>query len=273
MTIFSLTAAAIGARVDNLEAYRDPGGGLTGVIGFSLAAAGIVARRLLGTNLNGSSAIAASGNGVAVLDSVCQGSACSTGTYFASGGAGITFEGCADLTRSAGPSFTSSGSPGVRHVRCVVDGNGVNAVGFNTPVNSLAATYEHCVAYDTGASAGFAPYNNTVLDRCVAHTSGGFAANGSGAGNLMRSCASYSSTANSGPFESDEGFISLSADPFADAAGGDFSPNDVAGGGADLKGIAHAFPGLSTTGYRDAGAAQSQGGGGIYTRRVRTLGV
>lgn len=64
--------------------------------------------------------------------------------------------------------------------------------------------------------------------------------------------------------------VTLTGDPFTNAAGGDFSLNNTAGAGAACKGIAYpqSYPGLSTpTNHADAGAYQSQasasGGGGL----------
>jgi hypothetical protein len=58
--------------------------------------------------------------------------------------------------------------------------------------------------------------------------------------------------------------VSLTADPFTNTAGGDYSLNSAAGGGALCKaaGYPGAFPGGTSTGYLDIGALQSQGSGG-----------
>lgn len=58
--------------------------------------------------------------------------------------------------------------------------------------------------------------------------------------------------------------VTLTADPFTSAAGGDFSLNNDAGGGAACRaaGYPGAFPGGLTTGYLDIGAAQHQDAGG-----------
>jgi hypothetical protein len=60
------------------------------------------------------------------------------------------------------------------------------------------------------------------------------------------------------------GDVDLTADPFTNAAGGDFSLNNTAGGGALLRatGYPGVFPGGTTTGYLDIGAAQHQLGSG-----------
>lgn len=61
--------------------------------------------------------------------------------------------------------------------------------------------------------------------------------------------------------------VTLTVDPFTNAAGGDFSLNNTAGGGASCRaaGIPGGFPGLSTTtGYADIGAVQHADPGGGF---------
>jgi len=63
------------------------------------------------------------------------------------------------------------------------------------------------------------------------------------------------------------GDVTLSGDPFTSKSTGDFSLNNTAGAGAACRaaGFPGAFPGGTTTGYLDIGAAQHQdsGGGGL----------
>lgn len=64
--------------------------------------------------------------------------------------------------------------------------------------------------------------------------------------------------------------VTLSGDPFTNAASGDFSLNNTAGAGAACRavGFPGAFPGATTTGYLDIGAVQHAdpaGGGGLLT--------
>lgn len=57
--------------------------------------------------------------------------------------------------------------------------------------------------------------------------------------------------------------VSLTANPFTNAASGDFSLNSTAGGGAEIKGAGFpgGFPGGLATGHLDIGAVQSACGG------------
>lgn len=65
------------------------------------------------------------------------------------------------------------------------------------------------------------------------------------------------------------GDVTLSGDPYTSASTGDFSLNSVSGAGAACRGAGYpgVFPGGTTTGYSDIGAAQHQdtggGGGGV----------
>lgn len=77
-------------------------------------------------------------------------------------------------------------------------------------------------------------------------------------------------TANRNSNNAGTGDVTLTGDPFTDAAGGDFSLNNTAGAGADLR--AAGYPGVMIgggTGYRDIGALQHQEtasvGGGSFT--------
>lgn len=58
------------------------------------------------------------------------------------------------------------------------------------------------------------------------------------------------------------GDVALGADPFTNSAGGDYSLNSTATGGALLRatGFPGVFPGSTTTGYLDIGAVQSAAG-------------
>jgi len=132
--------------------------------------------------------------------------------------------------------------------------------------------YVNCTAYDS-TTLGFASVNgNCLFIKCVA-TSGtyGFSINTGNSGGRLISCAGYNNStadvlysgAASGMGIYNQDFITLSADPFTDASTGDFSLNDTAGGGAELKAIAVTFPAIiDTITYNDVGAAQSQGSGG-----------
>jgi len=88
-------------------------------------------------------------------------------------------------------------------------------------------------------------------------------------------CAAGGNTTNFGtnePASRQIGTVTLTADPFVDAAGGNFAPNSTAGGGAALKAVAYplSFPGISTSNNLDIGAAQAiAAAGGIIKVAMR----
>lgn len=70
----------------------------------------------------------------------------------------------------------------------------------------------------------------------------------------------YNNTTNVEKFSMGAQDVQLSASPYVNSAGNDWSLNTTAGGGAAVRaaGFPGAFRGLSTTGYRDGGAVQHQ---------------
>jgi hypothetical protein len=161
---------------------------------------------------------------------------------------------------------------------CVATGNTVTGFGGGSCVN--------CLSYaNSGASSdGFAVGNSAVLDGCVAYGNGqhGFNQNGStqgfhncvaeantgagfnltGFGQELLTCAGFNNTGGNLAITTathleNVGFLTGSATFFTNAAAGDFSLNNTAGGGALLRGTGYpgVFPLGLTTGHTDIGAA------------------
>ena len=85
--------------------------------------------------------------------------------------------------------------------------------------------------------------------------------------------AHYNNTAGAinGTRYIDCGIVVLTADPFTNAGARDFSLNATAGGGAELRNIAHAAIDGNWTSYADLGAVATRGGpvhriGGVLVR-------
>lgn len=117
----------------------------------------------------------------------------------------------------------------------------------------------HCAGND-----GF----GTLLVNCVAteNTGEGFGSDGVKDGVRLQNCAGWG---NSGDYSSSNinsvfSFQTLTGNPFVDAPGGNFSPNNTAGAGALLRamGFPGVFPGGLTTGYLDIGIQHQDSGGG-----------
>jgi hypothetical protein len=110
---------------------------------------------------------------------------------------------------------------------------------------------------------------------CIAESNGAFGFNGTSLGTTLSYCASYNNTSgrSTGTLASDFAGVTGTSSFFTNAAGGDFSLNATAGGGAAARaaGYPGVFPADLTTGYLDIGAAQHAdpaSGGGGYVPQV-----
>ena len=179
-------------------------------------------------------------------------------------------DGC--VARGCATGFSSTAN---KVTNCIASGN--SGAGFSISASSSSvAGIVNCVAYDNGtygfqlSAAASAPQ---VLTNCIATGNDGyqFGASSTMAAYLMLNCAAKAD--GSGAFDPNLSnpatlpkrinCITLTADPFVNAAGGNFALNGVAGGGDACKraGLLGAFPGsptINTTGFQDIGAVQSQ---------------
>lgn len=133
-------------------------------------------------------------------------------------------------------------------------------------------TRVNCTAY--GCTTGFSLTGSDVMINClsVGNSGYGYYVSSSGLFGTLLNCADYNNS--SGRTQSPSQFvdinpITLTANPFTNASGDDFSLNNTAGGGAACRnaGWPGAFPGndgsyFATTGYADIGAVQHQDSGG-----------
>jgi hypothetical protein len=182
----------------------------------------------------------------------CEGSGCGTNPAFGS----CTCLGCTAHGNTAGGFSLCS------VMFCLAygnTGNGFTWGSFDVYLKVNSTAYNNT---GDGFSLG-GNYGN--INTCVAYLNGGYGFNVVSQ-NTLFNCAAGSNT--SGDFNSagivNVGPITLTADPFTNAAGGDFSLNTTAGGGAACRaaGFPGAFPGGTTTGYLDIGAVQHQDSGG-----------
>lgn len=173
---------------------------------------------------------------------------------------------------------------------CVAHGSSGN--GFTSVFSAV-----NCISYNN-TSSGFTIGNLVIanLINCISYgNTNGFFNGGSGQGifinclavsnslfgftsftpntitQFLSHCAAYANTSGNVDTTSaspaiNDSFTTLTADPFTNAAGGDFSLNNTAGGGASCRaaGIPGVFPGGLTTGYPDIGAVQSQAAGSVF---------
>lgn len=160
-------------------------------------------------------------------------------------------------------------------VNCVASANG--SYGFLGEGNS--ATFLNCVAYNNtldGFSLGAG--NNSGVFNSIAVDNGGYGINASTTwtdfpDNWNAFYNNTSGARNGVPAGAND--VTLSGDPFTNAAGGDFSLNNTAGAGAACRavGFPGTFSGIGTTGYLDIGAVQSQAGGGGVSRSRQAVGM
>lgn len=163
----------------------------------------------------------------------------------------------------AGRGFGTSGTSTTVFANCLsFDNTGGTGKGFDHATATGSAIFLNCTAYGNAAdsfdnSAG--PVASCNWFNCLAVNSAleGFSRNG-----RAWHCAAFNNTG--GNYDATViqiNSITLTVDPFVNAAGGNFGLNSTAGGGADCKGAGTpgVYPGLANTiGYLDIGAVQAQ---------------
>lgn len=168
---------------------------------------------------------------------------------------------------------------GYRMVNCVSHAN--TSHGFTLASMDGAGYLTYCTAYDNDGD-GFrleAYCRDSLIANCLAVANVGYgfnrsSASGNGGHWILNCAAGYPNTGgNTNGYTSgvtNIGFVSLTADPFVDPAGGNFALNNTAGGGALLRaaGFPGAFPGGLTISYPDIGAVQHQDAGGSTTINI-----
>ena len=109
--------------------------------------------------------------------------------------------------------------------------------------NSLGATVYKSVAYNNGGDGFFVNYDVSQHHQCIAVNNGGYGFKiygTTGADAFMTDCADYNNTSgrlNNTLSGVDFRPINLTTDPFTSASTGDFTLNNNAGGGAELRQI------------------------------------
>lgn len=173
-------------------------------------------------------------------------------------------------TTSAG--FNSSSAAGDFH-RCYANNCGIGfsvqqstisfcfandcTTGFTISGANQASHFEFCTAYlctngyTVSATGQPDTFWNCLSAEC---TSNGFNVSSG----YFDTCADFNSTAGfTGTASENLDFITLTADPFVNSAGGDFGLNDVSGGGADIKNLQWEMINLATSiSYAHVGSFQ-----------------
>lgn len=210
---------------------------------------------------------------------------------------------------TAGILQTGSNSTGLHILNCVIHDNICHGISIG---DLSAAIIGNLIYNNTGASSdgiamtfGALVINNSISGNgrhgiSISNASGGpYSINQSIRNNILSSNSSYGLSTLGSTLVSDSEWdgnayynntsgtrngvgtgtvdIILTADPFTSSSAGDFSLNKTLGGGAACRGLGFpaTFPGATTIGYLDIGAAQHQdsGGGGILRAPGMTGGM
>ncbi len=152
---------------------------------------------------------------------------------------------------------------------CVFDTNAGHGISFTTTGQFI--NIDGCVFYNhTGTKSGIsmtiAP-SQMFISNCIFVSNSAYGVSAGATnyrGAFLKNCAFFNNTSgatNNILAAQQEGQITLTADPFVDAANGDFRLNMNAGGGALLRGAGYpqTFPGLTWANRRDIGAHQHSG--------------
>lgn len=159
---------------------------------------------------------------------------------------------------------------------CLITGNGGAGINENLGASVMIIIVRGCTICENGGSGLIVAANTqTVTLELVNNVMGGnggynvenLDAQSNIEANLRINRNNFYYTSTSGSLfgiSSGNGDVSLTGDPFTNSAAGDFSLNNTAGAGADVRaaGFPAVFPGGTTTSYPDGGAAQHQDTGG-----------
>jgi hypothetical protein len=207
--------------------------------------------------------LAANNTFAAVECEATGGTSAATAAYNVNG-AGVLLHGCT-ARGNACPGFLCYQQHGVIFAHCLADSNtGASSDGFR--IVSGTSSCIHCTARNNGRSGFFAPtyMRSGVFLSCVSYGNAAYGFNASDPTNAavyLRACGGGSNTSGNTTLAGtviNQGFVTLSADPFTSGAAGDLTLNTAAGGGASLRaaGFPGTFPGGLTIGRLDIGAAQ-----------------
>jgi hypothetical protein len=149
------------------------------------------------------------------------------------------------------------------------------AIGFSASGPFGTIRFLRCTAANNtshGFSINAGQFHGKEITNCVIYGNGGWGITVTSGGQVyVTNCAFGANTSGAtslGTGSVSSGTVTLTADPFVNAAGGNFALNSTAGGGAACRaaGTPGVFPAGLTTSYTDIGAVQHQdsgAGGGL----------
>jgi hypothetical protein len=261
ITIFTINGNII--YLDNIEFFRNSGGGLTGVVGVQSNGVSNSIARCNFLNLNGAAG-ALQLTTILGFANQCFFDECTLGLEITGGRCEAFW-----CTGEGGAThFSTAGTGGGEFNRCI----SANATDTGFSLSAGGSVVKHCTVYSAdGTNGGFyfnagsgqqaiccLSYGNTN-DGFKNNTAEAFLTNCAAGGNGGSDQTGFASGAV-------QGFVTLTANPFIDAAAGNFGLNGVPGGGLACRGtgVPGIFPGIASTGFPDIGAVQ-----GLATGFVR----
>ncbi len=133
-----------------------------------------------------------------------------------------------------------------------------NATGIIGTANSTVAVVNSIIANHSGNGITVTSPINVTLINSIIYGNGGYGVSCSAAPNVhaqLYTAFGSNTSGNRQNLPTDSSDITLTADPFTNSAGEDYSLNSTAGGGALLKnlGFPGVFQGSATTGYNSVG--------------------
>jgi len=230
--------------------------------------------RLRNCKFTGATGVAVTTSGGLCSATDCEWSGGSTDSFSPAGGASM--KRCTVHDQAAGIGVAMAGNADLTDVAVVNHGG---SACYGTSVGGSHVTMSRCTGHIAGSGTGSGiSVIGTYLEAydCLMVGGGGvggigFKLNSQQLYCQLFNCAAYNFQAGSNNFPTAgaiTGLVTLSASPFTNAAGNDFSLNTTAGGGSACRGAGTpgAYLGLSTTSYPDIGAVQHQdsGGGGVF---------
>lgn len=205
------------------------GNSVNNVGGVSVARYACSAINCTANNCNGTNGVGFLVQGTVVR---CQAASCITG-FSANGNFGINgvLE-CEATGCTTGFLITSFGSGVMKSIA-----RGCTN-GFSGNASSSGSYYDRCTA-DSCTTAGFVSVVQTTYVSCLSSNQSGAGGIGFSISSILcilQNCAAYNNTSNvTGTALVNEGFITLSVNPYINQAGADFRPNSASGGGALLR--------------------------------------
>lgn len=242
------------SHVDNVKVDGSSNSGVAGIDCLNKSGAGIIRCEVINCPSGG---IYANGFGVFVF--ACSASGCNSGITIQQGAVGKF---CVSHSNTA----LGIGCAGGHLAHCLSYNNAGAAVdGFSFGGVDAVMSIVNCTAYGNGRH-GFNISNEQIqnlIANCLAAGNGAAGFNGETTPNLIAfNNAGYDNPSGDAVgIACNFGFVTLTADPFTDAGGADFSLNNTAGGGAACRGAG--FNGFLAggTSYPDIGALQADSGG------------